>query len=46
MPLPNNQVTQIDPASAKIVNLYPLPEIAGAGQVNNFLYNGPLLNTN
>ena len=45
VPLPNNQVTQIDPTSAKIVNLYPLPNIAGAGQVNNFLYNGPLLNT-
>src|SRR6478736_4378298 len=43
-PLPNNRVPQIDPASAKIVNLYPLPNIAGAGQVNNFLYNGPLLN--
>ena len=27
VPLPNNQVTQIDPASAKIVNLYPLPNI-------------------
>lgn len=44
-PLPNNQVTQIDPAAAKIVNLYPLPNIAGTGTVNNFLYNGPLLNT-
>ncbi len=45
VPLPNNRVTQIDPVSAKIVNLYPLPNISGAGQVNNFLYNGPLLNT-
>ncbi len=44
VPLPNNQVTQIDPASAKIVNLYPLPNIPGTGQVSNFLYNGPLLN--
>src|SRR5207237_4926779 len=44
-PLPNNQVTQIDPVSAKIVNLYPLPNIAGAGTVNNYRYNGPLLNT-
>jgi hypothetical protein len=43
-PLPNNIVPQIDSTSAKIVNLYPLPNIAGAGQVNNFLYNGPLLN--
>ena len=40
VPLPNNQVTQIDPASAKIVDLYPLPNIPGAGVVNNFLYNG------
>jgi len=30
-PLPNNRVPQIDPASAKIVNLFPLPNIAGAG---------------
>lgn len=44
-PLPNNQVARIDPTSAKIVNLYPLPNIDGAGAVNNFLYNGPLLNT-
>ena len=44
VPLPNNQVTQIDPTSAKIVNLYPMPNIPGAGAVNNFLYNGPLLN--
>lgn len=44
-PLPNNRVTQIDPTSAKIVNMYPLPNIAGAGTVNNFLYNGPLINT-
>ena len=31
-------------ASAKILNLYPLPNIPGTGQVSNFLYNGPLLN--
>jgi len=45
-PLPNNQVpaSQIDPTSAKLLTLYPLPNIPGAGQVNNFLYNGPLLN--
>src|SRR5690242_2601903 len=45
-PLPNNQVpaSQIDPTSAKLLTLYPLPNIAGAGQVSNFLYNGPLLN--
>ncbi len=44
VPLPNNQVPLIDPAAAKIVNLYPLPNIAGGGTVNNYLYNGPLLN--
>src|SRR5262249_15136335 len=43
-PLPDNIVPQVDPTSAKIVNVFPLPNIAGAGQVNNFLYNGPLLN--
>ena len=45
-PLPNNLVprTQIDPASSRIANVYPLPNIAGAGAVNNHLYNGPLLN--
>lgn len=44
-PLPNNLVpaTQIDPAASKIVNAYPLPNL-GSGTVNNFLYNGPLLN--
>jgi hypothetical protein len=45
LPLPNNQVPQIDPASAKLVELYPLPNIPGAGLVSNYLYNGPLLNT-
>jgi len=44
-PLPNNRVPQIDPAAAKIVNLFPLPNIAGAGAVSNFLYNGSLINT-
>ena len=44
VPLPGNRVTQLDPVAAKIVNLYPLPNIAGAGTVNNFLYNGPLVN--
>jgi Carboxypeptidase regulatory-like domain len=45
-PLPNNQVPaqQIDPTSAKLMKLYPLPNIPGSGQVSNFLYNGPLLN--
>jgi hypothetical protein len=44
VPLPNNRVASIDPVSAKIVNLYPLPNISGAGTVSNYLYNGPLLN--
>jgi hypothetical protein len=43
-PLPNNQVAQIDPTSAKLIALYPLPNIPGAGLVNNYLYNGALLN--
>jgi hypothetical protein len=44
LPLPNNQVAQIDPTAAKLMSLYPLPNIPGAGQVNNFLYNGALIN--
>jgi hypothetical protein len=43
-PLPNNQVTQIDPTSAKLMALYPLPNIPGAGLVNNYLFNGALVN--
>ena len=46
LPLPNNVVpqSQIDPTSAKIMTLYPLPNIAGSGLVSNYLYNGPLIN--
>jgi hypothetical protein len=43
-PLPGNQVTVIDPTSAKLVGIYPMPNIAGAGIVNNYLYNGSLIN--
>jgi hypothetical protein len=43
-PLPNNQVTEINPTSAKLMALYPLPNIPGAGLVNNYLYNGALVN--
>ncbi len=43
-PLPNNQVTQIDPAAANLIGLFPLPNIPGAGLVNNYLYNGALVN--
>lgn len=43
-PLPNNRVTQIDPTSAKLLALFPDPNIPGAGTVNNYLYNGALVN--
>ncbi len=43
-PLPNNQVQQIDPTSANLIALYPLPNIPGSGLVNNYLYNGALVN--
>ncbi|HEY3837089.1 MAG TPA: carboxypeptidase regulatory-like domain-containing protein [Bryobacteraceae bacterium] len=44
--LPNNQVpsAQIDPTAANLIALFPLPNIPGAGLVNNFLYNGALVN--
>jgi hypothetical protein len=43
-PLPNNQVQQINPTSAKLMALYPMPNIPGAGLVSNYLYNGALIN--
>jgi hypothetical protein len=43
-PLPNNLVPQINPTSAKLMSLYPLPNIPGGGFVNNYLYNGALIN--
>jgi Carboxypeptidase regulatory-like domain len=44
--LPNNQVQQINPVSANLVALFPLPNInpANPALVNNYLYNGQLLN--
>src|SRR5437588_618812 len=44
VPLPNNQVQQINPTSAKLMALYPLPNIPGGGLVSNYLYNGALVN--
>jgi len=40
-PLPNNVMPAgaINPVSARMIKLYPEPNLAGAGQVNNFLYN-------
>ncbi len=43
-PLPGNQVQVIDPTAAKLVALYPLPNIPGGALVNNYLYNGALVN--
>ncbi len=43
-PLPNNQVQQFNPTSAKLMALYPLPNIPGGAPVNNYLYNGALIN--
>jgi Carboxypeptidase regulatory-like domain/TonB dependent receptor len=43
-PLPGNRVQQIDATAANLIALYPLPNIAGAGTVNNYLYNGALIN--
>src|SRR3954451_18913720 len=43
-PLPGNRVQQIDPTSAKLMALFPEPNIPGAGTVSNFLYNGALVN--
>jgi hypothetical protein len=45
-PLPGNKVQTIDPTSAMLVALFPLPNYGAAGAIaNNFLYNGALLNT-
>jgi hypothetical protein len=43
-PLPGNKVQRIDPTAANLMALYPLPNIAGAGTVSNYLYNGALIN--
>ena len=45
IPLPNNQVTSIDPTSAKLVALFPLPNYGAAGATtSNYIYNGKLDN--
>jgi hypothetical protein len=43
-PLTNNQVplSQFDPTSAKLLQLYPLPNLQGA--TSNYLYNGSVIN--
>ena len=40
--LPNKQLTSIDPTSARLAALYPLPNQPGL--INNFLFNGPVVN--
>lgn len=42
--LPNNTVQYIDPTSANLMALYPAPNIPGAGTINNYLFNGSVLN--
>jgi hypothetical protein len=41
-PLPGNQLTSIDPTSANLAALYPLPNQPGI--INNYLFNGPVVN--
>jgi hypothetical protein len=41
-PLLNNQLPAIDPTSANLAALYPLPNQPGLA--NNFLFNGPVIN--
>jgi Carboxypeptidase regulatory-like domain len=45
-PLPNNQVQQINPTSANLIALFPLPNInpSNPALVNNYLYNGVVTN--
>jgi hypothetical protein len=44
--LPNNQVQQIDPTSANLIALFPLPNInpANPALINNYLFNGSVEN--
>jgi hypothetical protein len=45
-PLVGNQVRSINPTSAKLVALFPIPNYGAPGAItNNYLYNGPLVNT-
>ena len=41
--LPYNRLTSIDPTSAQLVALYPLPNQTGLAA--NYLFNGPVINT-
>ena len=43
--LPNNTVQSIDPTSAKLMALFPAANVPGAGVINNYLFNGSVLNT-
>jgi len=46
IPLPGNRVTTIDPTSAKLVALFPLPNYGAPNAIaSNFIYNGKLINT-
>lgn len=46
LPLPNNQVSAIDPTAANLVALFPLPNRnpANPALVNNYLFNGSVEN--
>jgi hypothetical protein len=41
-PLAGNKLTSIDPTSAKLASLYPLPNLPGLA--SNYLFNGPVIN--
>ncbi|HEV2274579.1 MAG TPA: carboxypeptidase regulatory-like domain-containing protein [Acidobacteriaceae bacterium] len=43
-PVPGNQVSSIDPTSAKLMTLFPLPNRPGFTTVSNYLYNGAVIN--
>ncbi|HEY4045909.1 MAG TPA: carboxypeptidase regulatory-like domain-containing protein [Acidobacteriaceae bacterium] len=45
--LPNNQVQHIDPTSANLMALFPLPNInpSNPAVANNYLFNGAVVNT-
>jgi Carboxypeptidase regulatory-like domain len=46
VPLPGNKVQFINPSASHLVALFPLPNYGSPGAItNNYLYNGPLLNT-
>jgi hypothetical protein len=45
-PLPNNQVQHIDPTSANLIALFPLPNVnpGNPALINNYLFNGSVEN--